>query len=173
MISAETRELLAHLEWADAAVWQAALASPAAATDRRVKELLVHSQQTLGGYLQLWQGQALDLPEADGFPDLAAAAAWARDCHAGVAAYVAALDEAALERPIEFPWAEQLAERYGAVHPATLQQSIVQLALHSAYHRGQVNARLRELGAPPPLVDFIAWVWAGRSAPAWPAGSDR
>jgi hypothetical protein len=25
-----------------------------------------------------------------------------------------------------------------------------------------VNARLRELGAEPPLTDFIAWIWFGK-----------
>jgi hypothetical protein len=28
----------------------------------------------------------------------------------------------------------------------------------------QVNTRIRELGGTPPLVDFIAWIWAGKPA---------
>ena len=171
MFSTETQELLAHLEWADAAVWRAVLASGAAAADGRTKELLVHSHQTLGAYLQLWQGRRLELPEADAFADVVAAAPWARRCHADVAAYAAALDDAALLRPITFPWADQLVKHFGEARPATLGQSILQLALHSAYHRGQVNARLRELGGEPPLVDYIAWHWAGRPGPEWPAVS--
>jgi uncharacterized damage-inducible protein DinB len=43
-----------------------------------------------------------------------------------------------------------------------------QVAMHSMHHRGQVNARLRELGAEPPLVDYIAWIWRGRPEPMWP-----
>ena len=42
-----------------------------------------------------------------------------------------------------------------------------QVASHSTYHRGQVNARLREVGGTPPLVDYIAWIWFGRPAPNW------
>jgi uncharacterized damage-inducible protein DinB len=34
--------------------------------------------------------------------------------------------------------------------------------------RAQVNTRLRELGATPPLVDFIAWAWFGKPAAEWP-----
>jgi len=41
------------------------------------------------------------------------------------------------------------------------------VALHSLYHRGQVNARLREVGGTPPLVDYIAWLWFGRPAAEW------
>jgi len=167
MSSAVLQELLAHQEWADAAVWAAVLACDGAVADGRIRELLVHSHQTLAAYLQLWHGEQLELPEPDDFPDLAAVAAWARQRHAAVAWYTGSLEAADLDRAIEFPWAEQLATRFGQVHPATVGQSIIQLALHSAYHRGQVNARLRELGGTPPLVDFIAWVWAGQPAPEW------
>jgi uncharacterized damage-inducible protein DinB len=49
----------------------------------------------------------------------------------------------------------------------TLAQTIFQVTSHSTYHRGQVNARLREVGAEPPLVDYIAWVWFGKPDPDW------
>jgi len=39
--------------------------------------------------------------------------------------------------------------------------------MHSTHHRGQVNARLRELGGEPPLADFIVWLWWGRPAASW------
>ncbi len=44
--------------------------------------------------------------------------------------------------------------------------------MHSTHHRGQVAARLRELGGEPPLVDFIAWLWWKRPEPEWPAALD-
>jgi uncharacterized damage-inducible protein DinB len=46
-------------------------------------------------------------------------------------------------------------------------ECLLQLALHSAHHRGQVAAWLREAGGEPPLTDFIAWVWMRRPAPTW------
>jgi uncharacterized damage-inducible protein DinB len=51
----------------------------------------------------------------------------------------------------------------------TIGETILQVALHSIYHRGQVNARLRALGQEPPLVDYIAWIWLGRPDPKWPS----
>lgn len=68
-------------------------------------------------------------------------------------------------REVRFPWADQLVARFGAAQPATLSESVLQVALHSTYHRGQINARLRELGGDPPLVDFIVWIWRGRPSP--------
>jgi uncharacterized damage-inducible protein DinB len=53
----------------------------------------------------------------------------------------------------------------------TLAETMLQVASHSTYHRGQVNARLRELAGEPPLVDYIAWIWFGRPAPEWNAVS--
>lgn len=48
-----------------------------------------------------------------------------------------------------------------------LGETMIQVAMHSQYHRGQINTRLRELGAEPPLVDYIAWIWFGRPDAAW------
>jgi hypothetical protein len=53
----------------------------------------------------------------------------------------------------------------------TLAETILQVASHSTYHRGQVNTRLRQLGAEPPLVDYVAWIWFDRPAADWPARS--
>jgi len=48
-----------------------------------------------------------------------------------------------------------------------LAKTAFQVTGHSTCHRGQVNTRLRELGAYPPLVDYIAWLWLGRPAADW------
>jgi uncharacterized damage-inducible protein DinB len=73
---------------------------------------------------------------------------------------------------VRFPWADRLVERFGAVRPATWGESVLQLSTHSAYHRGQVARRLRELGGEPPLTDFIAWLWMDRPAADWTTGAD-
>ena len=46
-------------------------------------------------------------------------------------------------------------------------ESMLQVALHSQYHRGQINARLRALGGEPPRVDYIIWLWLGRPPADW------
>lgn len=168
MQSTELQQMMAHLEWADATIWTSVLATPACIMDPRMRGLLVHIHGVQWAYLQLWRSEPLDMPAVESFPTLVAVAEWARHYHDQRAEFTAGLAAADLERHIHFPWAERLAERFGTVFPTTLRQSIMQIALHSSYHRGQVNARLRELGGEPPLVDFVAWVWAGAPAPKWP-----
>jgi uncharacterized damage-inducible protein DinB len=53
----------------------------------------------------------------------------------------------------------------------TLGETMLQIASHSTHHRAQNNSQLRELGAKPPLVDYIAWLWSGRPDAEWPAAS--
>jgi uncharacterized damage-inducible protein DinB len=74
-----------------------------------------------------------------------------------------------LARRIEMPWAARFSQLPPAqvTHP-TLEQTVTHLALHSAHHRGQLNVCLRELGAEPPLTDFVAWLWRSQPPPLWP-----
>ena len=53
------------------------------------------------------------------------------------------------------------------VVPATLEETMLQVASHSTYHRGQINTRFRERGGDPPSVDFIIWVWLGKPKADW------
>ena len=73
-----------------------------------------------------------------------------------------------LEATMHFPWAEQLAERFGKVQPTSMRQALLQVPMHSHYHRGQLATRIRELGGEPPLTDFVAWTWAGQPRARWP-----
>lgn len=78
------------------------------------------------------------------------------------------LSAEALTKTIEIPWTKYFEDRIdGPAGPVTLGESIYQVVSHSMYHRGQANRRLRELGAEPPLVDYIAWLWFDRPEPDW------
>jgi len=169
MTPEDARQLLDYLEWADATMWRQVLATPAATTDSRVRELLVHSHTVEWVYLQVWWGEVPRPSEADSFPDLAALVRWVRQYHRERARFVAMLTAELLAEQVRFPWQDRLAERFGEVHPASIAQAIIQVVMHSAHHRGQINTRLRELGGEPPLTDFIAWAWTGRPPAQWPA----
>ena len=68
------------------------------------------------------------------------------------------------------PWVATYEAKLGRTFSTpTLGETMLQVASHSTYHRGQVNARLREVGGEPPLVDYIAWIWFGRPEPDWSA----
>lgn len=168
MITTELSQLLAHMEWADAALWSAVAATPTAGTDPRIRDLLIHVHTVQWAYLQLWRSEPISIPSPETLPDAAAVRRWARVYHQQSRVFVATLDGSALERNIDFPWAEQLVSRFGGVQPTTVRQAMIQVAMHSAHHRGQICTRLREVGGDPPLVDFVAWVWLGMPEPAWP-----
>jgi uncharacterized damage-inducible protein DinB len=163
------RELVHHMQWADALVWDAALSNTGAAGDLALRGKLFHTHMVQGAFLSVWQAGPLVPPPSDP-PDLLTTLKSARGYYSDLATFLSALGEAELERPVVLPWAGRFAQRLGR-EPAspTLAETILQVAMHSTYHRGQVNARLRELGIEPPLTDYIAWVWFGRPEPQWPA----
>ncbi len=102
---------------------------------------------------------------------MAAIRVWCQEYYRQALGQLETLDAVALERQVRFPWAEQLVERFGSPLPATLAETILQITSHTTYHRGQVNMRLRELGAEPPLTDFITWIWLGRPEADWEVSS--
>ena len=163
------RPLFDHMEWADATVWRAVGACEAAADDELLHRRLFHIHATQHAFLQTWRGEEYVFTGADSYPGLDSVRQYARDFYAVAPGYVASLAPAAVEQEMVLPWSSFFAKRAGFdPHPSTLGETLLQLPSHSTYHRGQVNIRLRELGATPPLVDFIAWVWAGKPAAAWP-----
>jgi uncharacterized damage-inducible protein DinB len=167
MLPQELRGLVRHMEWADALVWRSVLAVPQAHTDTRMRESLYHLHVVQWAYLHIWRGEPLDAPELESFKDLTAVHAWGHDYYRQALPYLDTLELEELQRQVQFPWAEQLAERFGSARPATLAETILQITSHTMYHRGQVNTRVRELGGEPRLADFIAWIWMGRPDAEW------
>jgi uncharacterized damage-inducible protein DinB len=164
------RELYRHMEWADAAVWGAALAHAPAADDPRLRDLLLHLHTVQRAFLLVWTKGELSFPDTADFPGIESVRQWSFPVYAIANRFLDSVDVADLQRPVVMPWATQLSARLGRTpDDPTLAETIFQVTSHSTYHRGQVNARLRELGGEPPLVDFIAWVWLGKPDPAWQA----
>lgn len=161
------RDLYRHMDWADATVWTATLACTPAQADARLRELLTHLHLVQHAFLRTWRGEPRDTPYPT-FTDLPPVAAWAREYHAAVPAFLETLTDARLAEPMPVAWADMVEKALGR-KPATttMGETVLQVALHSLYHRGQVNARLREVGGAPPLVDYIAWLWFGRPAAEW------
>jgi uncharacterized damage-inducible protein DinB len=163
------RELINHMQWADALVWTAALSNSEAGSDLALRGKLFHTHMVQRAFLSIWQAAPLVPPTSD-LPDLPTTLEVARAYYSDLSAFLPTLGEDQLKRPVMLPWAGRFAQQLGR-EPASpsLAETILQVAMHSTYHRGQVNARLRELGVEPPLTDYIAWVWFGRPEPQWPA----
>lgn len=164
--------LVDHMEWADARMWTAveALATERAeSSDLRERLFHLHLVQQL--YLSMWRDAPVKvLPELGDYPDLSAVREWARPFYGGARAIVAAADERRLAAPIVVPFSERVAQPGRPITHATFAETVLQVALHTTHHRGQLATRVRELGGDPPTVDLVVWIWTGRPGAEWPAG---
>ena len=157
------------MAWADAKVWGAVLGTLAADGDASLREKLWHIHMVQRAFFAIWLDSAAEVSELSIFPGLRSLEEWGRAYHDEVTPFLETLAEPSLDRVVHLPWAARFTAIMG-VQPAdpTMCETLLQVAMHSLYHRGQVNMRLRELGTEPPLVDYIAWIWIGRPAPDWP-----
>jgi uncharacterized damage-inducible protein DinB len=164
------REFYRHMEWADATVWTSVMASSSGRTDEKLRSYLYHLHLVQYAFLKAWRGGPLEAPK-ESFDDTQSLLPWARAYYGQAMAHLESLDEEKLSDPMPLAWAKMVEKALGrAPETPTIGETILQVALHSLYHRGQVNARLSEVGGKPPLVDYIAWVWFARPAPEWPSG---
>lgn len=162
---AECRALMGHTEWAESLVWQAVLSLPQ--EDAELQAKLHHLHMVQWAYLHIWRGESVRPRELGTFATREALRDWAREYYGELADYLARLSAADLAREVRFPWADRLVQRFGKARPASWVESVMQVAMHSGYHRGQAARRLRELDVEPPLTDYIAWIWMDRPAADW------
>ena len=154
-------ELFEHQAWADAEHWRAVARQAAASADEVTRRRLYHVQAVERAFLGVWRGAPFR-PEPyesyAGWDDLRQPVL---RYHREVAEFLSSLDPARVEETVSVPWFPQ------PKAPLTLGRTMQQVVMHSHYHRGQNAARLRELGAVPPLTDFIVWLARGCPAPVW------
>jgi uncharacterized damage-inducible protein DinB len=158
-------DLFSHMQWADARVWQLAIKLD----DRVLRDRLHHIHMVQRAFLAIWNKAEFNYAELSAQREGRELMEWGRTYYAGLATFFGTVDDAKLQELVPLPWAARIAQVAGGdPGPVTLKETMLQVAMHSTYHRGQVNTRLRELGVEPPLVDYIAWLWYRRPAPEWP-----
>lgn len=167
------KDLYRHMEWADALIWSTVLPDQRLAEDFSIRERLYHLHLVQRVFLHVWRGEPVDIKEGQGLR-AAALCGWSHAYHRAAHSFVGSLRAAQLDQSVHLPWTSLVMERYriDVVDPS-LGETVMQVASHSTHHRGQVAARIRELGAEPPLTDFIAWVWSKKPAPSWPKGTEE
>ena len=159
------KDLFAHMQWADSTVWRVVLESEKALEDQKLRSLLYHLHVVQLAFLKVWRAESFAEPFPQ-FSETSAVHNWSSGYYNDAWAYICGLTDSDLDLPQPLPWPELVAERIGRQPAAaTIGQTAMQVAMHSTYHRGQVNAQLRQLGLEPPLVDFITWVWLEKPAP--------
>jgi uncharacterized damage-inducible protein DinB len=166
--SNSTTLLLKHMQWADAEVWKKVLSFPSAENDERIKKLLYHLHQVQYAFYFLWNELPLSIPKPEEFSDLKSIAKWGFEYQQKLDEFLFSSMSDENDKVIQIPWSVFMERKIGKrVIPATLEETMLQVASHSTYHRGQINTRFRELGGEPAMVDFIAWVWLGKPKSEW------
>lgn len=164
-------DLLEHMQWADSLIWRAIISSSVAAEDANLHARLYHLHLTQHAFLQVWRGQSAPLPAADSL-DATALARWAQDFYSEAIPAISKFDDEALSSQVQGALLSKAEERLGPGTLApTIGDTVIQVVLHTTYHRGQINMRLRELGYEPPLTEHFVWVWRGKPKAEWPSGA--
>lgn len=160
-------DLYRHMEWADASVWASVMASESGRADAKLREYFQHLHVVQRAFLETWRGESRETPFPV-FDDTPSLLLWGRTYYGEAFAHLETLRAGELSEPMPVRWAAMVERRLGrAPEVTTVGETVLQVALHSTYHRGQINARLRQIGGEPPLADYIAWVWLGRPAADW------
>jgi uncharacterized damage-inducible protein DinB len=154
-------ELYAHQAWADAEHWRVLETIPAALDDAAVRRRLHHIHLVQRAYLAIVTGERFRPKPLEKFASIAEVKEEARQCHGAADAFMRSLTPQAAAASIIIPWFRE------SPLQVSVEEALVQAAMHSHYHRGQNATRMRELGGEPPLTDFVAWLLKGKPAPAW------
>ncbi len=149
--------MFAHNYWARdrqleacAALSEEQFLRPVGGSFPSLREVLAHLVACEWLWLERWRGTSpAALLPLDEFPTLAAVAERWSVVERELRAYLATLDEERLACPLAI--VSTRGERWN--YP--LWQMVMHLLNHQSYHRGQVTAMLRMLGAKPPRVDFL------------------
>ncbi len=146
-------ELARHQAWADAAHWKALHENSALLEDAEIRKRLNHMLAAVRMLTGLAQG---GIPDPARMQDIEAADRLEEALNQANASLIEAMSVVDLDKPIALP--------RGPKGPweAPAGVLLLQAITHSQHHRAQNAARMRELGATPPMTDYVIWCAFGR-----------
>jgi uncharacterized damage-inducible protein DinB len=154
------RHLMAHAEWANAVFFRAWSKSPA----REHEEMRRRVGHVIGvqeGFLKVLRSEPMGGPPSGPPPSFDELKARAESSHRDLRAFAESLDETALTRTVRIPWFPD--------PPCMIRvdEALVQVAMHTQHHRGQLMTRLKDFGGEPKNVDWIIWLWKDHPQARW------
>ena len=146
-------DMARHQAWADAAHCKMLRENTTLAEDAEIRTRLNHMLMALKMFTTLALGKAPDasgMKEIDSIDELEASMGKA---HGDLAA---TLESADLDKMIALPRGPN------GPYEAPAGVLLLQALMHSQHHRAQNASRMRQLGATPPMTDFLIWYASGR-----------
>jgi uncharacterized damage-inducible protein DinB len=153
-------DLLAHAEWANAVFFHAWGKSPAREHEE-LRRRVGHVVGVQSAFLSVLRGESPGGPPEGPPPSYDALRARAESSHAALGTFVASLTPESLERRVHIPWFPD------PPCVITVAEALVQVAMHTQHHRGQLMTRLKDFGGEPKNVDWIIWLWRGKPSARW------
>jgi uncharacterized damage-inducible protein DinB len=153
-------DLMAHAEWANAVFFHAWGKSPAR-DHEELRRRVGHVVGVQSGFLAVLRGEAPGGPPGGPPPSFDELKIRAEASHEGVRAFVGSLTAESLGGTVRIPWFPD------PPCVITVAEALVQVAMHTQHHRGQLMTRLKDFGGEPKNVDWIIWLWKGRPAARW------
>jgi uncharacterized damage-inducible protein DinB len=156
-MNSDLGRLYDHLEWADK-VMLAAL-DKAKSQDERASKLIAHI--IAAEHIWLTRIQSLPVGQTTAWANLTLS-----ECHA-LSAQIISGYRALIESTPEENLNDLVTYRnlQGMEFQTPLRDILLHVALHGAYHRGQIAASLRNSGFEPPSTDFIIFSRQSHSNP--------
>jgi len=147
------KDLARHQTWADRMHWKALHESSQLLEDAEIRERLNHMIMALRMLTALAQCQT---PDPSGMNKVTAAGELEAGLEKANADLIAALESIDLQTMIPLP--------RGPKGPweAPAWVLLLQAITHSQHHRAQNASRMRQLGAAPPMTDFVVWYGIGQ-----------
>jgi uncharacterized damage-inducible protein DinB len=153
-ITAELLEDLArHQAWADAAHWKALHESSTLLEDLEIRKRVNHMVMALRMLTGLARGET---PDPSGMKDIEGADELEAALGKANAELIETLKKIDLQKMIRLPRGPQ------GPWEAPAGVLLLQAITHSQHHRGQNASRMRQLGATPPMTDFVLWYANGQ-----------
>ncbi len=147
------RRLLEHMAWADRRVGEALAATSPGAEELELYAHVIGTEEVWLARLEERVASSAVWPEID----MESCLALSERVRTGYTALLARLSASDIARPIAYR------NSAGADFVSTVEDILLQVALHGSYHRGQIASRLRGRGAEPATSDYIAFL---RGSPA-------
>ena len=153
-------ELMGHAEWANAVFFHAWGKSPAR-DHEEMRRRVAHVVGVQDGFLAVLRGEAPGGPPDGPPPSFDDLKARAEAGHAALRAFAGSVTAESSERKVRIPWFPD--------PPCVLSvaEALVQVAMHTQHHRGQLMTRLKDFGGEPKNVDWIIWLWKQKPQARW------
>ena len=145
-------DLVAYNAWANDRLRRTLEAAPTLDPEKR--RVFQHLLRVEPAWLARLQGEPDPAGAGETWdePDAADWAALVEGSRASYAAFLEGLEEAGLERPIDYRLAN------GQAGESRVGETLLHVLLHSMHHRGDVQAALGEAGAEPPDTGYMAYL---------------